>query len=190
MTDNFFPIRTFLAIPVKILEWQTLSHFLSDHYPPFIITHWIPTQKHHLTLKFLGNSYQNQLSKLANILKKSFQHIPAFQCSAHCLTKLPIHQSPRFLVLAVQPDSRLTELAEICDQAALSCDFPASRHSFFPHISLARFPQSQKIETFLPKNNIKPVTFSIKNIHLFISHQKSKQPVYQTVKVFSLQTVT
>ncbi|MAE13260.1 RNA 2',3'-cyclic phosphodiesterase, partial [Candidatus Woesearchaeota archaeon] len=97
----------------------------------------------HLTLKFLGDVSETEMSFLQDRLAQiSFS---SFQTKTTHMGVFPSVQNPRVLWLGVEPVPELMQLSSSIE-TKLS-DYP-SDHSFKPHLTLARIKH-------IPKENLK-----------------------------------
>lgn len=101
---------------------------------------WVPAQKLHLTLKFLGQTSRAMQEDLAERLRQTSSGTPPFHLE---LKGLGVFHRRQFVSvvwagLAGQVD-RLLALREDVELATIECGFPAS--DFTPHITLGRARQ-------------------------------------------------
>ncbi len=101
---------------------------------------WVAPQNYHLTLRFLGQCTENQLSAIGDQLAQELADFPRFICKSGALDFFP-HHRPRVMVLKTVAYRRMGKLYRLyreCEEIAVANGCIADRHSFRPHITLAR----------------------------------------------------
>jgi len=138
-------MRTFLAIElprsiqaqVQLLQHQLQGHLRAAQTDDCIL--WTPTEKIHLTLRFLGETNAAQQALITQGLHElAPQHAP-FLLTPTDLGCFPHWREPNIVWLAVQGDLRaLRRLQAQTEQLAQQAGFAAEQRAFAPHITLGR----------------------------------------------------
>lgn len=97
---------------------------------------WVAPESLHLTLRFLGNSDPAQMRELQNALPALARHVPPLTARRYGIW--PNRSRPRMLVLELQIDPALAQLAAECEVRARAIGFPPERRPFRAHATLAR----------------------------------------------------
>ncbi len=184
-------MRTFIAIKVKpealLLEKLfALKQELSEER-----IKWVDEQNFHLTLKFLGETSEEQVMQVKNILA---DYAALQQPVSFTLSGLGFFKSrgmPRVLYVDIHNGEALKLLAEGIETLLLPSGFKKEERPFNPHLTLARikFIKDKKrfyqaLETYQFSSN-QPVT--VYDVIFFQSRLQPDGPVYNELAKFSLQ---
>jgi 2'-5' RNA ligase len=134
-------IRAFIAIelPTAILaRLRETQEQLKPQMPENCIR-WVHTDGIHLTLKFLGDVPQSQLTQIKATLAQAGQDIPAFTFTVGQAGCFPNAQRPRVVWVGVQePSGTLTRLRDAVEAAIAPLGYPTEDRVFHPHLTLGR----------------------------------------------------
>ena len=97
---------------------------------------WVEPAALHLTLRFLGASGSAQLDYFRHMLPTLAHAVPAIKTLRHGIW--PNRSRPRLLVLELEADAALSQLADACEMHARKAGFPQETRAFRAHITLAR----------------------------------------------------
>ncbi len=97
---------------------------------------WVEPAALHLTLRFLGESRSAQIEYLKHMLPTLATSLPAV--STRRFGVWPNRARPRLLVLELEPDMALSDLAHACEAHARKAGFMPETRGFRAHITLAR----------------------------------------------------
>ena len=178
------PKRTFLAIKIPLELAITLCKRAKCYLGPIDGLSWIAPQQQHITLKFLGNSWPQQLTALVDCLTRDLHSFQRFDCKTGAFLLLPNDRKPRVLSLKIHTETALTRLANLCEHSAVSCDYIASTREFRPHITLGRFKQTSHYHQFF---NLPNLHLSINEMRLLESVNRSSGVYYRTLHIFPLR---
>jgi RNA 2',3'-cyclic 3'-phosphodiesterase len=100
---------------------------------------WTPAEKTHITLRFLGETTDEQRSSILNGLTTIATQADSFQLAFHGLGCFPNFRRPRVLWIGLQGDlDALRQLQAPVEQLAQQAGFPAEERPFSPHLTIAR----------------------------------------------------
>ncbi|NBC00462.1 MAG: RNA 2',3'-cyclic phosphodiesterase [Bacteroidetes bacterium] len=129
--------RLFIALDPSDLQRAALHRLRTDAFP----ARWTPPEQYHLTLRFLGDTP----SERASALKDALTDVAAAPCPIEGtgLGTFPSLRTPRVLYACVTPAPALMELQKRVDALCERLGFAAARHSFTPHLTVARLRKAE-----------------------------------------------
>ena len=133
-------IRAFIAIEMADAVRASLSSLqgrLRPHEHPYV--KWVDPKSIHLTLKFLGNIEQQQVSQIEEAISQASQGVSPFQLQLGGLGAFPSLGRPRVIWVAMTGEiERLVTLQKGIDQALVPLGFAIESRPFTPHLTLGR----------------------------------------------------
>lgn len=131
--------RTFIALEMNETLQRYLNGVIQQIAPALPDLRWVDPQGIHLTLAFLGEINQHQLSEATAAVQATAQQASAF---TYRLTRINIfgteHQ-PRVLWMGIEETSgALQRLYSTLQQQLEQHGFSTDRRPFSPHLTLAR----------------------------------------------------
>lgn len=152
---------------------------------------WVNEQKLHLTLKFLGETSEAQVSQIQSILEQL-----ATQCRP--LSFLPSGMGffksrgmPRVLFVDIREDDSLKRLAAAIDILVSPLGFETESRPFNPHLTLARIKYIRHKKAFYEAvghyQNMKLQPVTIDEIIFYQSKLNPDGPVYNELAKFTLK---
>ena len=147
---------------------------------------WTRAENMHVTLKFLGDTSERQISQFSPSIAAELSKLPAFDV----VLGQPGAFSNRVLTVAVgDPEGGLARTADIIETHCRLAGIPSERRSLQPHLTLGRL-RSQKGSADLISEHLRtPFTTSswrISEIVLFESKLTSTGPIYTKLRTFPL----
>jgi 2'-5' RNA ligase len=133
-------IRAFIAIELPDAVKEDLSSLLKRLQPskhPYV--KWVAIDSIHLTLKFLGNIYPDQVPGLTESINSAARGVTAFQLKLGETGAFPNLQRPRVLWVSLTGDIKRVKLLQQNIDVALShFGFAREKRPFTPHLTLGR----------------------------------------------------
>ncbi|MDD4874455.1 MAG: RNA 2',3'-cyclic phosphodiesterase [Dehalococcoidales bacterium] len=132
-------IRTFIAIELPgdlKLELGRLQEKLKVDKPR---VKWVSPESIHLTLKFLGDVEPSMISSIRQVMTEAVQGIQHFDLRVQQLGVFPSPERAQVVWVGLGGD--LESLNRLCRQLEdnlAKIGFPAEKHGFTPHLTLAR----------------------------------------------------
>lgn len=100
---------------------------------------WVQVASQHLTLKFLGEIREAQLSKIRETLAGAAGSTPPIPIAIRSIGAFPSLKKPRVFWIGVQdPDNQLADLAVRVEASLELLGFPREERSWHPHVTLGR----------------------------------------------------
>lgn len=97
---------------------------------------WIEPAALHMTLRFLGESGGAQIDYFKHMLPTLARALPSIP--ARRFGVWPNRARPRLLVLELEPDEALSDLAQACETHARKAGYTPETRGFRAHVTLAR----------------------------------------------------
>ncbi|USE34441.1 RNA 2',3'-cyclic phosphodiesterase [Endozoicomonas sp. SCSIO W0465] len=181
-------VRAFLAVRLP-LELAATLHKKAIHRAGERHVHdlrWVAPQQQHITLKFLGNSYPQQLQQLVADLENDLADYHTFDSMTGCFRFFPNGRTPRVLALEMHSGQELKRLSDICEQAAVQSGFSPETRSFRPHVTLGRFKHPGHV-AHSQYFNLPSFRMTVAEVVLLESVSTSIGTRYKTLYVFPLR---
>ena len=99
---------------------------------------WVPPERLHLTLKFLGECERTLLEPLGSVLRRVTKEAGPLALSLGGLGAFPNFFRPRVVWIAVDDGGRLARLAAALDRECGALGIERERRRFQPHLTIGR----------------------------------------------------
>lgn len=141
-----FVLRTFIAIELDETVRDGLAR-LQDKFQrqaPQGSVKWVAPEAIHLTLKFLGDTPVNRVSKVADALAEACAGFAPFEISVEGRGCFPNLRRPRVIWVAVRDvnGKSLVRLQAAIEQRVAPLGWPTEERGFSPHLTLGRVARS------------------------------------------------
>lgn len=176
-------VRAFVAIglpePVRTLL-QALQERLGSGDLP---VRWVPPENVHLTLKFLGEIPEGDVSRVSDILTAAAQGSGPISLTARGLGVFPAPRRPKVIWVGVGGNTgALTDLQRRLDSGLVSAGIPAERRAFHAHLTLGRVKgqiDGRRLRRSMDRRcNFDQVPFCVDRVVLFRSILKPSGAEY------------
>ena len=152
---------------------------------------WVDDRNFHITVKFLGETDENLIPEISNILTSIAEKYPKFNISIENIGTFPNPFKPRVLWFGVKTDEFVPQMAKEIDFELTRLDFEEENRIFTPHLTVARIKFLKNIDTlqgFIEENSGKIFQKDlIKELILYESILQPQGPVYKPLKIFALK---
>lgn len=155
---------------------------------------WVPPEKMHLTLKFLGDVSLNNVSVLQDILSGETVDREPFVISLGGLGAFPKVRRPRVIWVGVEAPPELEALQRGIDKQTARVGYPPDRRPFSPHITVGRVSRNASpaevrvIGDALNEANIGYLGVArVQAVHLYRSDLQSGGAVYHRLFTAELE---
>ena len=180
--------RVFFGIPADIQNKSILPFIKSTVNCKSSFIKWIPFQKMHITLYFIGDISNNNISDFIQSVEHNIT-TAKFQLSISGTGVFPSSKSAQVLWLGI--DKGLDELKLLHHQIGKSLrEFKNTykNNQFIPHISIARITQTFEEIDVLPFLNsvYSPIELEVNSIYMYESKLLSKGVQYTIINTFPL----
>jgi 2'-5' RNA ligase len=145
---------------------------------------WVEAHNLHLTLQFLGNVSEAQITAVAEALKKSAEGVGPFTLKVSGVGAFPAREKPRVFWAGITGETGiLLNLSRQVQREMKVLGFAPGKNRFSPHLTLARlrssagFPELiERAEKLAEKKDFGSA--KIKTIELMLSELSPKGPKY------------
>lgn len=183
-------IRAFLAIalnPQVLAGIDRATDSLRERIPSI---RWVPKENLHLTIKFLGNIEEAQVTAIAAALRPRLSPFSHFTINAKGLGVFPERGRPKILWVGLV-GKELTEVAANVESCLLPLGFAPEQRSFTPHLTIGRWRQFDRPPAALKQEleNWRGRSFGESRVNEVILFQSELNPagsIYRRLEVFAL----
>lgn len=184
------PIRTFLAIELPPGIKYLIEGIKERLMPELKGIRWTRPEGMHLTLKFFGDVFQNDVDRISEVVKRNVRDIAPMGLNVGSPGGFPILKKPKVLWLGIGGDvQRLEVLHSAIERDLEECGFPGEKRSFKPHLTLGRARSSVRIisraEALIGGiEELSVFRFDARELVLFESEMKPGGAVYTKLATF------
>ena len=177
-------MRTFIAIdlPPKIKDKiNRVQNDLKKHKMPF---RWVKPDNLHITLKFLGNTEEKDITAIQEIISDVARLFNPFEASFNKFGFFPNKKRPRVFFISTSNEEILRKIAAAFENKLAQLNFNKG-NEFKAHVTIARIKDLKNLDFFRKEveDTSLEENFSVKKITLFKSTLTQQHPIYE--KIFS-----
>jgi len=186
-------LRAFIALTPPTTLQHTVAAVRDVFQPLPLPWRWVTPAQIHLTLRFLGNVPEEQVTSIAQAMEHAAQGQTAFTLRAQSLGCFPQPARPRVLWVGLaDPSQALARLNECLTAALIPVGFPPEERPFHPHLTLARVQNAGRASQLLPilqaYQNRDFGEFAVTQLHLFQSELQRGGVHYSILHSVTLQS--
>ncbi len=132
-------IRTFIAVEISKAIRRRAVDLIHRLDKSGASVNWVPPENMHLTLKFLGNVHNRELSTVCDALETTVWEMPDFSIQCHGAGVFPRPERPRTVWMGVgQGRDELIRLQGLVEKALEPFRFRREQRRFTPHLTIGR----------------------------------------------------
>ncbi|CAN5604377.1 RNA 2',3'-cyclic phosphodiesterase [soil metagenome] len=180
--------RIFIAVDISDEAKQKVAEYIANLKKKFsdLKVGWDRPEKLHLTLKFLGDTEENQLEKLEEICETISSEISNLKFQISNTGVFPSPQNARVLWLGVGGDvEELQKINSVLEDECGKFGFKKENRIYKPHLTIARLREPHKskelVKTHL-ENKFEPVAFEVSEIVIYESKLQPTGSIYSKVQ--------
>jgi len=185
-------MRLFIAIELSVdiqAENSRLAREIGLYEYPGVRV--VPTEKLHLTLKFIGDFDNRKMPELCVAIRKSITEVTSFMITLGSCGVFPSHGDVSVVWTGIRDETgMLSNLAKKIDETCMQFDIQKEKRSYTPHLTIARVRQEccdsdiirKKVQLATPKE----ITQTVNEIILFASDLQPTGSVYKVIETFEL----
>lgn len=151
---------------------------------------WVDPGSLHVTLVFLGDTTEEQLTRITDILERVTANRPEFKITLRGVGYFGKQSAPRVIWLGLDPEPALTELQRTMQDELHSIGITTEDRQYSPHLTLGRVKEFRDAVSFRTLMNTYGCyefhTMEVKDIILYESILSSTGPVYRPIQSFHL----
>ncbi len=152
---------------------------------------WVEPQNMHITLKFFGETEENRINGICNVLNNISADHTAFSFFLNNIGIFGSAYKPRVIWFGVENDEPIKLLASDLLIKLETIGFKNDRQNFVPHLTVGRIKELVHKRSFQSKIDKSKDTFIqnvfVNKIYLFESTLTTSGPIYNIVKRFRLR---
>jgi 2'-5' RNA ligase len=179
-------IRCFIAIDLSVQIKKELGELIGDLKSNDSDIKWVMSENLHLTLKFLGNTPEEQLADIAGALTPIVSSCKPFYIKIVGTGIFPNRKNPRVVWAGVQDSEILRNLKRDIEKSMSTFGYEEEKKEFTPHLTLGRVHSHKgmiSIMNELSKFEGKDFgTMHVNGILLMKSELRPKGPEYTCLK--------
>ena len=185
--------RIFAAVDISDEARRKVAAYVSDLRSEFpkIRVGWDKPEKLHLTLKFLGDTNEKQLSELEKIVAETSSNINSFNLQIAETGVFPNARNPRVLWIDVQDESgNLSKINERLETECAKIGFAREKRAFVPHLTIGRIREPHRAKDLASKhleNIFEPIEITVSEIVIYESQLLPSGSVYSVVSKHTLK---
>jgi len=172
-------MRTFIAIDLPEKIKNKIAELENDLKKCDLAFRWVKPENLHLTLKFLGDISQEQVSKIKEAITKISGKFATFKANFNGFGFFPNARRPRVFFISIEKGELFRSIARELEEELETLGFD-KENRFKSHITLARIKDLKNIESL--KVKIKDTQldekFLIPAIILYKSTLAKEGPIY------------
>lgn len=143
-------MRTFIAIDLEDSLKKTLAELVDKLRPMGRDIRWVTWQGMHLTLKFLGETSDQDVLKIKSALQALSQDRQPFSLVLRGTGAFPAgHRAPRVLWVGVLDNLALKIIQQDIESGMEKLGFAREDRAFHPHLTLGRVKVPFRLEALL-----------------------------------------
>ena len=172
-------MRTFIAIDLPEKIKNKIAELENDFKKCNLTFKWVKPENLHLTLKFLGDISQEQVSKVKEAITKISGKFAAFKANFNGFGFFPNARKPRVFFISIDKEELFKSIASELEKELETLGFD-KKNRFKSHITLARIKDLKNIESLTEKikNTQLDEEFPADTIILYKSTLTKEGPIY------------
>jgi 2'-5' RNA ligase len=140
-------IRAFIAVDIPVS--QKVIEVINELKKIQLNAKIVETENLHLTLKFLGDTDEDLIDKIGEIISDVIIDIPSFEITLKKMGVFPNQKYIKVVWIGVENTEFLKKIAEKIDPKLGDLGFEKERRSFSAHLTIARVKSPKNKEKLL-----------------------------------------
>lgn len=185
--------RIFVAIDISEEAREKVAAYVTNLKTVFpkLKVGWDRPEKLHLTLKFLGDTNDDQLEKLKEICVNISSAISNFKLWISQTGVFPSPRNARVLWLGVEGNvEKLQKINKILETVCDKIAFKKEKRIYTPHLTIGRIREPHKARQLAKKhleNKFEPVEFKVSELVIYESILQPTDSIYKKVQNFKFK---
>ncbi len=185
-------IRSFIAIKLPDDIRRAVAELIDELRKTEADVKWVPADKIHITLTFLGNTDDSLIPKIKDRISKKLSHFNAFYIKIVGVGCFPSEKRPRVLWVGIEISDALRSIQKDIDTEAAELGFALEERPFSPHLTIGRVRSQKGIAelsgTFAKFRSSDFGTVEVKSIQVMKSELKPAGAEYTSIAEIPLGT--
>jgi len=144
----------------------------------------------HVTLKFLGDTDEEKIDEIQEIIKNSVKDINTFNIKLKGTGVFPNKNYMKVIWIGLENAEKIIEIAKKIDKQLEDLGFKSEKRDFSAHLTIARVKSSRNKENLLKiiekHKDTEFAIIDVNSVKLKKSDLTSKGPIYTTLKEVKL----
>lgn len=184
-------LRSFIAIELPERVRSAISELQQELKQRKADIRWVKPDSIHLTLKFLGDTDEKILDRIAEATKAACGGYGRFDLETKGVGVFPDMRAPRVLWLGISDNDSLTGLQKDIENGLATIGFSPEKRRFRPHLTIGRFKSSFGKEGLYDKieehKDISLGSIEVKSVFLIKSELTSSGAEYTKIAGIDLK---
>ncbi len=178
-------MRLFIALPLPQEVETKLGELTTEFKERGGRVRWVRPANIHLTVRFLGDTEEDRVPKIVELIDKVAGDFPAVDVLLDRLGGFPNLKRPRVLWVGLREDEQVHELSKLARQVELGVRrlrFEKEKKGFKPHLTLGRVKDSRgcrDLTEYMEQYTFEPLPVHLDRLVLFQSTLTPKGSVYK-----------
>ena len=177
-------------ISVEIPVFPKILDFISEIKNSGTNVKLVEPENIHITLKFLGDTKEDLIEKIQEIINKSTEQINPFELKVKSTGVFPNQNYIKVVWLGLENIENLEAISQKIDQETSKLGFEKEKRKFSAHVTVGRVRSAKNKDKLLQIiNKYQDVEFGtilVESIELKKSELTSQGPIYTTLKKINL----
>jgi 2'-5' RNA ligase len=182
--DHMVNFRGFIAIEVD--SFPKIIEFENEIKNSGAMVKLVEPQNIHITLKFLGDTNENLIEKIEEILRASVENIKPFEISLRGAGFFPNQNYIKVIWIGIENTEQLGQITYKIDDQISKLGFNREKRKFSAHLTVARVKSAKNKDKLIQIiEKYKEIEFGkiiVDSIKLKQSELTPKGPSYTTLK--------
>ena len=184
-------VRTFIAVDLPREAKTQIADIIGELRPLGSAVRWVRPEGLHLTLKFLGEIPEEQLTTVYSAVEQGVAGIASFSFDMAELGGFPNLSRHRVIWVGVRSGTEsLKRLHQWIEPQLAQCGFPRDKRSFSPHLTIGRVKTPRGLQPILDR--LSTVTYRsweipVSAVKVMRSQLKPTGAEYSALKVIDLE---
>jgi len=192
MQDNLK--RTFIAVKIMppadfINNYNIIKKKLQDED-----IRWVKPGNFHITLRFLGDTFGQEIDKISEVLEKGLKDLKSFCFAVKGMDVFRSVRYPRVLWLGLTNTDDLQKLKSRVDEFLVSQGKVPDNNTFSPHLTLGRMKRMKDRETLREMindyRNVEFFTVQVRTVLFFESILSMEGAAYKVISEYPLNHIS
>ena len=144
----------------------------------------------HITLKFLGDTEEQYIDQIEEVIKKSIEGFDSFEIKLVGSGVFPNKNYIKVMWIGIKDNGELNKISSNINENLVGLGFEKERRQFSPHLTIARVRSARNKEKLLAVvekyNEVEFTKLKVDSIKLKQSELTAKGPIYTTLKEVKL----
>jgi RNA 2',3'-cyclic 3'-phosphodiesterase len=184
-------MRAFIAIPLPDVCLKSLEETQQQLRKTGADVRWVSISSIHLTLKFLGETPEELIPKLAESIEDAAKETSPFELRLQELGCFPNQRNPRVVWRGLGGETTvLVELQKKVESACSACGFALEEREFRPHLTLGRVNGKRNLQQLLDCIKIgagSEQRFTADHLNIYKSVLRPQGAVYTVLRTIDLK---